>query len=83
MAKVELIKKYKMLNAKTFKSMEVGDIAEVVKSSGDYFNGMLVFKSPTRMVSLSTYDEWPAEGGKDILVRILDKGEQIMLTQER
>ena len=83
MAKVELVNKHSIVNAKTLANMEVGDIGEVVKSSGDYWNGLLVFKSPTRVVSLSGNWEWTIEGGSSTLVRILDKGEQIILTQER
>lgn len=66
----------------TFKDMECGDLAEVLGSGA--CNIEYVYRSGDRIISLrDSEDSWINYEDNMMPIRILEKGEQVILTQER
>jgi len=81
MAKVEPVKELQIKPVTTFKDMEVGDIAIILNYG---YKGEYVLRcNCSQVIRLSNSGVWTNLSGVTLEVRILDKGEQIILTQER
>ena len=82
MAKVESVKDFQIEPVTTFKDMECGDLAEVLSDKECQVE--YVSRSGNRIISLrDCEDSWINYEDNTMPIRILDKGEQIILTQER
>jgi len=80
MAKVELMTTTKQEQPKYFKDMEVGDLAVITEG---IYVGEYVMRSEDTVVCLNDGDTWSgSQSAGQVEVRILERGEQIVLTQE-